>query len=547
MSEIIKKEEKDNNCNVHLEWITPDAQHIIAKIARVSNPANQENRVTEPKLIKYLADHKHWSPFEMASLCVEINTTRAISAQILRHRSFQFQEFCVSEGTLITCLSEKEKSKKIPIETLYEYQFDNRLKAIWERGIRVYDETLKMFIRSTIKEIFKTGEKECFKVILEDGKELECTEDHKLYNKNGFIKLKDCKIGDFIAVNGEPVYQNYEWMKQEKERCLREKVGIQTIADNAKISYHTIRKWLKKHNLIFTKKEVASCFEIWNKNLPSEQQPMFGKTMTDETREKMRQSSKKGYESNLYKGGKERSERQKIYDWQNKYKNKLLIQFNNKCNKCENTENLQIDHIEPVYANPELAYDYNNLQLLCKECHKQKSLTELIESKQTIKYKKILSIEPAGLKMTYDIEVNHDSHNYVANGIVTHNSQRYSEATTYTLPHFRLQDHKNRQNSFDTIDENKQNILQQEAKELIDKCFEMYNKCIEQGVAKESARFILPLCTNTTIYMTGTIRSWIHYIQVRASLDTQAEHREIACKVKDILLQELPILSELLQ
>jgi len=73
-------------------WITPDAEKLIAEIARVSNPGNQKN----PKyagLLKYLIQHKHWSPLEMASLCVSINTSRRIAPQILRHRSFSFQEF----------------------------------------------------------------------------------------------------------------------------------------------------------------------------------------------------------------------------------------------------------------------------------------------------------------------------------------------------------------------------------------------------------------------------------------------------------------------
>jgi len=75
-----------------LVWVTPDAERLIGKIARVSNPANEDNpEVT--KLLKYLIKHKHWSPFEMASMCLEIRTTRAIAAQILRHRSFSFQEF----------------------------------------------------------------------------------------------------------------------------------------------------------------------------------------------------------------------------------------------------------------------------------------------------------------------------------------------------------------------------------------------------------------------------------------------------------------------
>jgi thymidylate synthase (FAD) len=73
--------------------ITPNAEQSIVYMARVSNPGNQDNIETSPKLIKYLIKHKHWSPFEMANMAVEINTSRAIAAQILRHRSFSFQEF----------------------------------------------------------------------------------------------------------------------------------------------------------------------------------------------------------------------------------------------------------------------------------------------------------------------------------------------------------------------------------------------------------------------------------------------------------------------
>ena len=85
-----------------LVHITPNAEDLIAFMARVSNPSNQTNTKglslrdyteTSAKLIKYLIDHHHWSPFEMVNLCVEINTTRSIAAQILRHRSFSFQEF----------------------------------------------------------------------------------------------------------------------------------------------------------------------------------------------------------------------------------------------------------------------------------------------------------------------------------------------------------------------------------------------------------------------------------------------------------------------
>ena len=76
-----------------LVHITPNAEELISYMARVSNPSNQNNNETAPRLIRYLIEHQHWSPFEMVNMCVSIETTRSIAAQILRHRSFSFQEF----------------------------------------------------------------------------------------------------------------------------------------------------------------------------------------------------------------------------------------------------------------------------------------------------------------------------------------------------------------------------------------------------------------------------------------------------------------------
>jgi thymidylate synthase (FAD) len=78
---------------VKLVHVTPNAEELIVKMARVSAPENQSNMDTAPRLLRYLLKHSHVSPFEMANMCVAINTTRGISAQIIRHRSFSFQEF----------------------------------------------------------------------------------------------------------------------------------------------------------------------------------------------------------------------------------------------------------------------------------------------------------------------------------------------------------------------------------------------------------------------------------------------------------------------
>ena len=122
--------------NAKLIWITPDAEKLVGKIARVSNPANEDNPDVS-KLLKYLIKHKHWSPFEMASMCVEIKTTRAIAAQILRHRSFSFQEFSqryapASEIEMPLLRRQDEKNRQnsiddLPAQTIeyYEKQIDD--------------------------------------------------------------------------------------------------------------------------------------------------------------------------------------------------------------------------------------------------------------------------------------------------------------------------------------------------------------------------------------------------------------------------------------
>lgn len=78
---------------VELIHCTPDAERLIVKMARVSAPQNADNMETGPRLLRYLIKHRHWSPFEMASMCIQVDTERDIAAQILRHRSFSFQEF----------------------------------------------------------------------------------------------------------------------------------------------------------------------------------------------------------------------------------------------------------------------------------------------------------------------------------------------------------------------------------------------------------------------------------------------------------------------
>ena len=137
--------------SVKLIHSTPDGDNLVAYMARVSNPDNQNNTETSARLIKYLIKHKHWSPFEMVNMCVEIKTTRSIAAQILRHRSFSFQECSqryatVTERPAIPRLRRQDtKNRQNSIDNLNEYtvqELQIKIAQLNDMSLMLYNEML---------------------------------------------------------------------------------------------------------------------------------------------------------------------------------------------------------------------------------------------------------------------------------------------------------------------------------------------------------------------------------------------------------------------
>ena len=130
-------------------------------------------------------------------------------------------------------------------------------------------------------------------------------------------------------------------------------------------------------------------------------------------------------------------------------------------------------------------------------------------------------------------------------------SQRYADTKllddNIPLPQLRKQDLKNRQNSTDDLDEFLVQDFQLEMTKLFESSMKLYNKMLEQGVAKECARFVLPLATPTRLYMTGSCRSWVHYINLRSAHGTQKEHMDIAHRCREIFVEKFPNVSEALE
>lgn len=540
---------------VNLKAITPNIEETIVEIARVSSSRKNKSEAPEG-LINYLIKNWHFSPFEHGYITMEIETSKAIGIQLLRHRSFTFQEFCISGDSLVKLwYPESKNSKQVPIKDLYK-RFTS---SYWDRNrvpkVKVFDEDLKTFVSKEILEVFKTGEKDLYEVELDNGKKIKATKEHKFLTNSGFNRLEGLKVGDFLACNGVVVHHSKEWMEEAKKESLTRN-GVQYIADKAGVSYHTIRKWLRIHGLQFTRKEISRYTEIWNKRLPKSEQPMYGKSHTYDTRMKQRESSRKGSDSNLYTGSD--------VSWRKMVTNECIKQKAFLAKRqgilLEELDKYEVDHIKPVYSHPELALDINNLQLLTKEEHTKKSEGEMVDSKYTVSYSPIKSIRCVGKEMTYDLEVNHKSHNYVANGIVTHNSQRYqdvgkvSDSGMFEDVEIRKQATNNRQSSEEVFDpfikdplyndfHNETELASKAVLEHQSYSETLYNNLLEGGVAREQARMVLPMATKTRIYMTGSIRSWLSFLNVRLDQHAQVEIREVANEIADILQGELPLIS----
>ena len=493
------------NHEVHearLVSITPDAEEQIVYMARVSNPANQNNMETAPRLIKYLLKHKHFSPFEMATMQVEINTTRAIAAQILRHRSASYQEFCLAGNARVTVSNGSGYVTRMPIEDLYQKWGKPSFKS---RYARSYDDSVGRFIEAPILSVYESGEKPVYRFQI-GKRSIDCTREHRvLTQERGFVDFGEAyDNGLTVALNGATA----EPLPYQDPKVLADNawMGSTRFAKEFGIKEVTARKWFRKCGVT-----------PYNPNNAP-------RSAIDASFNARKTSFMKWARANVRKDSCE------------------------VCGHDGSTSRLELSHVVAHDGDPALCFDEGNLQTLCASCHRQHDIE--MQGKHfgwtlgmTAKWGKIDSQTYLGVQMTYDIEMDHPTHNFVADGIVVHNSQRYSsvgDLPPIGLPHLRTQDLKNKQASHDNLDEETKRHLEIEIDRLYKSSQDLYNYALSKGVAKECARSILPLGTPTRMYMSMTIRTAIHYCQIRCGEETQLEHRMIACDIRDIIKEQLP-------
>jgi thymidylate synthase (FAD) len=473
------------------------------------------------------------------------------------------------------------------------YYLDGK-NVLKNMNLRSCDETTGEIIHTKINDIWSNGFKQVFQVTLENGYSIKMTQDHLCLTNNGWKTLFEAtqlKLGQNntvswngncpeFAVNGIPVYQDKNWLLERRQKGY----DIQTIANEAECSYHTIRKWLKIHNLKFTSAEKSklSGFKqrgqkrtIINKRKP----------LSEEALKNVR-AARSGEKSNFWKGGIS-SDRENIGRWTTEQSAKVFKKYNYKCVICESSNKLNAHHIDPVWNNSDLAKDFNNLICLCKKCHqtihgknlelifleyvnKQLNLSDFFiknnivmpfpkekgnkTSQKLIRtYSKIKSIKYIGEEEVFDIEVSGPDHNFVANGFIVHNSVneysgRYSlmPMIFYTPPieQFAHQSKNNNQGRGKQTDPQLYKAAIERWDALRKESAQFYEDLTAADVARELARIDLPLSTLTQFYWKIDLHNLLKFLTLRVDSHAQWEIREFANILAGIVKKVCPLSFE---
>jgi thymidylate synthase ThyX/5-methylcytosine-specific restriction endonuclease McrA len=489
-----------------------------------SNPAER----TTSAYLENIKRQGHGSVLEHAnySLLYE-GVSRALTHELVRHRAGF--AYCLAEGTLVYSehwsAGKRDGVRKRPIEQLYAMSLTphgrSRLKLV---RLRCLDEMTGTFTTGRIAAIAASGLKPVFRVELEDGKTIECTKEHRFLTPSGWKSLHDAVGGLTVSpggvacvgrenaelmVNGVAAYRDREWLRiQYQERNL----DHAAISDLAGVSKHTIRAWIRRHRL---------------------QKPIGSWTIG-------------------------RAVRAAVYE-----------RDGHTCRLCAvRGGRLTLHHILPIWAREDLALDLDNLATVCRACHltmngheldyvvrlgrrldeipaaavppRQRSAGNLMVPRR----RRITRVTYVGERETYDIEMAGPHHNFVANGIVTHNSQlsqRYVDESqaNFVVPPAILGD-----DALEAQWREQAEAAQAAYVALVSELMARYtwvpDRVHRRKMAREAARGVLPNSTETKIVVTANARAWRTMLALRAGEGADLEIRRLAVATIRLLQHEAP-------
>jgi thymidylate synthase ThyX len=506
--------------------------------------------------------------------------SRSLTHELIRHRAGW--GYCLTGATLIYSdhftRGKREGTKKRSLRQLYEMNETphgrSRIKLL---RLRCLDEATGTFTTGKVARVAYSGIRPVFRVELEDGKSITCSKDHRFLTPEGWLPLHEVLGGldvspaglavygsrDLpIATNGMLAYQDRDWLKR---RYIDQNLPQQEIARQAGVSSHTIRAWVRKHGLQKPLGSWTAGREPWNKG----KRYRAGWKHSPETRKRLSEQ-KLGEKNPQWRGGITRYSTQ----LRRGVEELLPLVFerdNYTCRLCGRRGGaLEGHHILPVWSRPDLVCELSNLATLCEECHggiqgrEREFAARLGVPAQDVaalagtspprgrprvftpKFCRLRAVTYAGEQETYDIEMEGPNSNFVANGIVTHNSQlsqRYVDESVaeYVEPDCIADDPELHRLWLDAVAHSHRAYMR-----LVEGLQERFkdepDKTLRRKMARQAARSVLPNATETKIFVTANARALRHFIELRGSRHAETEIRKLAVAVLKILQAEAPSL-----
>lgn len=536
------------------------------------NPAGRNTR----DYLENIKRQGHGSVLEHASYSLLLEgVSRSLTHELVRHRAGF--AYCLDGDTLVYSEhrwgGKRNGTKKRRLAELYRMtQTPHGRSRLRLLRVRCLNESEGTFTAGRVRGVAYSGPKQVFEVTLEDGKRITCSRDHRFLTREGWQSLDTIaggirlsadglasigKEGAEIVVNGSLAYRDREWLARQYLQLGRDQ---RSIARDAGVSHHTIRAWIRRFRL---QKPLGSWTlgkGPWNKG----RRYRAGWTHTQQTRALLGRQ-KTGPNNPGWKGGVTK-EGVTLRRAAMAMRPQIFERDGYRCRLCGTLGGrLTLHHILPIWYRPDLAGTLENIATVCAPCHREIASRELAVVHRFSmspprpavarqprgngrlllpRFRRIVSVVYKGVRDTFDLEMEDPHHNFVANGIVTHNSQlsqRYvdeSEAN-FVVPPAMLGDEGMIATWRDQVD-----AAQRAYVSLVEQLMERYSwvadKVHRRKMAREAARAVLPNSTETKILATANARAWRTMLELRSSEGAELEIRRCAIAILRVLQQEAP-------
>jgi thymidylate synthase (FAD) len=536
------------------------------------NPANR----TTAEYLQNILKQGHGSVFEHAQYVLLLEgISRSCSHELVRHRAGF--GYCLAGDTAVYSEHRWGGKRSGPTRRTIREIFEmtktphgrSRLKLL---RLRSLDEEAGSFTTGRVKAVACSGVRPVFKVELDDGKTITCSKDHRFLTPTGWERLEDIvglgMSGERLAtwtrrdaeilVNGVSAVHDRDWLFRH---YVELNLSQQSIAEIAGVSHHTVRSWVRRHGLQKPLGSWTLGAEPWNKG----KRYTAGWHHSEETRALL-SAAKQGQGNPHWRGGitpyavairKSATARRK----------EVFARDSHTCRLCgRRGGKLTVHHVLPVWLRPELAAEIDNLATLCPSCHnsvngRELDFVEKLGSRVDCsavsttprlgrgnlmipRRRRIVSVTYAGERETYDLEMEGPHHNFVANGIVTHNSQlsqRYVDEShaAFVMPPAIQGDAKLEQ-EWEAQVTQAQAAYVTAVEHLMARYEWVESKVHRRKMAREAARSVLPNATEVKIVVSANVRAWRTMLELRLGEGAELEIRRLAVEALTVLKTEAP-------